>query len=85
MNKKDRKKLGELIEQFQTLVDEAEKIGYSEQEKYDNLTDTLQETEIGRYCQDVAGVIKEECNSIKFSLNRFKRIVNGDKNIIIPF
>lgn len=85
MNKKDRKKLGELIEQFQTLVDEAEKIGYSEQEKYDNLTDTLQETEIGRYCQDVADVIKEECNSIKFSLNRFKRIVNGDKNIIIPF
>ena len=85
MNKKDRKKLGELIEQFQTLVDEVEKIGYSEQEKYDNLTDTLQETEIGRYCQDVADVIKEECNSIKFSLNRFKRIVNGDKNIIIPF
>ena len=85
MNKKDRKKLGEIIEQFQTLVDEVENIGYSEQEKYDNLTDTLQETEIGRYCQDVAEVIKEECNSIKFSLNRFKRIVNGDKNIIIPF
>ncbi len=82
---KYRERLGELIGQIQTLVDEIDKIGQAEQEKYDNLIDVIQETEVGRYCQDVASVIKEECDSIKYSLNRFRRIVKGDKYIIIPF
>ena len=67
---KNRKKLGELIEQIQVLVDEVDKIGEAEQEKYDNLIDVFQETEVGKYCQDVAFVIKEQCDSIKYSLNR---------------
>ena len=85
MNKNDRKRLGELIQQIQVLVDEVEKIGESEQEKYDNLIDTIQETETGKYYEEVAYVIKKQCNSIKYSLFRFKRIVEGDKNIILPF
>ena len=82
---KNRKKLGELIEQIQALVDEVGKIGQAEQEKYDNLIDVFQETEVGKYYQDVASVIKEQCNSMKYSLNRFRRIVKGDKDIILPF
>ena len=82
---KNRKKLGELIEQIQALVDEVDKIGQAEQEKYDNLIDVFQETEVGKYCQDVAFVIKEQCDSIKYSLNRFRRIVKGEKDIILPF
>jgi hypothetical protein len=82
---KNRKKLGELIEQIQVLVDEVDKIGEAEQEKYDNLIDVFQETEVGKYCQDVAFVIKEQCDSIKYSLNLFRRIVKGDKDIILPF
>ena len=82
---KNRKKLGELIEQIQVLVDEVDKIGEAEQEKYDNLIDVFQETEVGKYCQDVAFVIKEQCDSIKYSLNRLRRIVKGNKNIILPF
>lgn len=82
---KNRKKLGELIEQIQALVDEVDKIGQAEQEKYDNLIDVFQETEVGKYYQDVASVIKEQCNSMKYSLNRFRRIVKGDKDIILPF
>ena len=82
---KNRKKLGELIEQIQVLVDEVDKIGEAEQEKYDNLIDVFQETEVGKYCQDVAFVIKEQCDSIKYSLNRLRRIVKGEKDIILPF
>ena len=82
---KNRKMLGELIEQIQALVDEVDKIGQAEQEKYDNLMDVFQETEVGKYCQDVAFVIKEQCDSIKYSLNRFRRIVKGEKDIILPF
>lgn len=85
MNKNDRERLSELIEQIQVLIDEIEKIGESEQEKYDNLIDTIQETEAGKYCEEVAYVIERECNSIKYSLNRFRRIVKGDKDIILPF
>ena len=82
---KYRKRLGELIEQIQALVNEIDQIGQAEQEKYDNLMDFYQETEVGKYCQDVASVIKEQCNSMKYSLNRFRRIVKGDEDIIIPF
>lgn len=82
---KNRKKLGELIEQIQVLVDEVDKIGEAEQEKYDNLMDVFQKTEFGKNFQDVATVIKEQCDSIKYSLNRFRRIVKGEKDIILPF
>lgn len=85
MNNKDRKRLNELIEQIQVLVDEVGKIGLSEQEKYDNLTENLQDTKNGKYFEEVAYVIERECNSIKYSLNRFRRIVKGDKDIILPF
>lgn len=82
---KNRKKLGELTEQIQALVDEVGKIGKAEQEKYDNLIDVFQDTEVGKYCQDVAFVIKTQCDSIKYSLTRFRRIVKGDEDIILPF
>lgn len=82
---KNRKKLGELIKQIQALVDEVKKIGQAEQEKYDNLRDFFQKTEVGKYCQDVASVIKEECDTIEYSLNKFRRIVKGERDIILPF
>ena len=82
---KNRKKLGELIEQIQTLVDEVNNIGQAEQEKYDNLRDFFQKTEVGKYCQNVASVIKEECDTIEYSLNKFRRIVKGERDIILPF
>lgn len=72
---KNRKKLAELIEQIQPLVDEIDKIGQSEKEKYDNLKRFFYATEVCKYCQDAASVIKKECDSIKISLNRLNELL----------
>ena len=57
MNKNDRKRLAELIDQIQELVNEVDEIGQAEQEKFDNLTEGLQQSERGQQYQEVADAI----------------------------
>ena len=69
MNKKDRKRLSELIEQRQSLVNEVDEIGQSEQEKFDNLTEGLQSSERGQQYQEVAEAIESACSDIEDALS----------------
>lgn len=69
MNKNDRKRLAELIDQIQALVNEVDEIGQSEQEKFDNLTEGLQQSERGQQYQEVADAIESACSDIEDALS----------------
>lgn len=69
MNKHDRKRLAELIDQIQALVNEVDEIGQSEQEKFDNLTEGLQQSERGQQYQEVADAIESACSDIEDALS----------------
>ena len=75
MNKKDRKRLAELIEKIQSLVNEVDKIGQSEQEKYDNLTEGLQSSERGQRYQEVADAIESACSTIEDGLSELNDLL----------
>ena len=54
MNKQQRKRLNELIEQVEGIVTELDEMAQEEQEKYDNMPEGLQESERGEALQDAA-------------------------------
>ena len=69
MNKNDRKRLAELIDQIQALVNEVDEIGQSEQEKFDNLTEGHQQSERGQQYQQVADAIESACSDTEDALS----------------
>ena len=69
MNKHDRKRLAELTEQIQSLVNEIDEKGQSEQETFDNLTEGLQSSERGQQYQELAEAIESACSDIEDALS----------------
>ena len=54
MNKKQRERLNELIEQVEGIVSEIEEMAEEEQEKYDNMPENMQDSERGEAFQEAA-------------------------------
>lgn len=59
MNKEQRKRLAELYEQLSSVLDEVESIKDDEECKYDNLPESLQDSEKGEQLQEGIDALDE--------------------------
>lgn len=59
MNKKQRQRLDELISQVEGIAEDIQAMQEEEQEKYDNLPEGLQDSEMGEALQEAADNLGE--------------------------
>jgi len=65
MNKNDRKELDKALELLAQAKEIIESIRDGEQEKFDNLSDGLQQTENGQKLENAASTLDDAFNSIE--------------------
>jgi len=70
MNAQDRKTVSSLISQleelqskFENIKSEVEELANAEQEKFDNMTENLQQTEKGQAIESAASTLNDAANS----------------------
>ena len=64
MNKKDRKRVSDMLEQIEGIASELEEMGEAEQEKYDNLPEGLQDSEQGENIQQAADYLQDAASEL---------------------
>ena len=69
MNAKQRKVLDEVFSQLEEIISKLEPIGVEEQEKFDNLSDNLQQTEKGRKMEENASALDEAVSNLQEALS----------------
>ena len=68
MNAKQRKILDEVFSQLEEIISKVEPIAQEEQEKYDNLSDNLQQSEKGQKFEENANGLDEAVTNLQDAL-----------------
>ena len=76
MNKTIRKRINELMEGLQSIRDEIEMIADQEQEKYDNLPESLQSSERGETLESVIESLQSGMGSIDEAIEYFEEAIS---------
>ncbi len=65
MNKQQRKKLSDMLDEIEGYVSTLEEMSNEEQEKYDNMPEGLQDTERGQAIQDAADNLQQAADDLQ--------------------
>lgn len=76
MNKARRKKLGEIIDQLETLREDLDAVASEERDAYDNLPESLQESERGCAMEEAADEIDDICSELEELRQRIESVVD---------
>ncbi len=76
MNNKDRKELTVLLAKLQEVQEGIKDLAEREQEKYDNLTDALQENEKGQKLYDNASELEDISSDLESAWGRIEELIN---------
>lgn len=76
MNKARRKKLGEIIDQLEYLREGLDAVASEEREAYDNLPESLQESERGTAMEEAADELDDICSEMDELRQRIESVVD---------
>lgn len=74
MNKARRKKLGEIIEQLEYLREDLDAVASEEREAYDNLPESLQESDRGCAMEEAADELDDICSEMEELKDRIQSV-----------
>jgi len=74
MNRERRKKLGEIIDQLGTLRDALDAVASEEREAYDNLPESLQESDRGCAMEEAADELDDICSEMEELKDRIQSV-----------
>ena len=74
MNKARRKKLGEIIDQLEYLREDLDAVASEEREAYDNLPESLQESDRGCDMEKAAGELDDICSEMEDLKDRIQSV-----------
>ena len=74
MNAKDRKKVGEWIENLSKVKSEIEDMQQEQQDKYDNMPEGLQDSEKGEALEEAANTLEEVSDSVGSAIESLQEI-----------
>lgn len=74
MNKARRKKLGEIIDQLEHLREDLDAVASEEREAYDNLPESLQESDRGCAMEEAADELDEICSEMEELKDRIQSV-----------
>ena len=74
MNKARRKKLGEIIDQLEYLREDLDAVASEEREAYDNLPESLQESDRGCAMEEAADELDEICSEMEELKDRIQSV-----------
>lgn len=74
MNAKDRKKVGEWIENLSKVKSEIEDMQQDQQDKYDNMPEGLQDSEKGEALEEAANTLEEVSESVGSAIESLQEI-----------
>lgn len=74
MNKSRRKKLGEIIDQLEYLREDLDAVASEEREAYDNLPESLQESDRGCAMEEAADELDNICSEMEELKDRIQSV-----------
>ena len=74
MNKARRKKLGEIIDQLEYLREDLDAVASEEREAYDNLPESLQESDRGCAMEEAADELDDICSELECLKDRVQSV-----------
>lgn len=74
MNKARRKKLGEIIDQLENLREDLDAVASEEREAYDNLPESLQESDRGCAMEEAADELDDICSEVEELKDRIQSV-----------
>lgn len=74
MNKSRRKKLGEIIDQLEYLREDLDAVSSEEREAYDNLPESLQESDRGCAMEEAADELDDICSEMEELKDRIQSV-----------
>lgn len=76
MNKARRKKLGEIIDQLENLREDLDAVASEERDAYDNLPESLQESDRGCAMEEAADELDDICGELDELRQRIESVVD---------
>ena len=76
MNKARRKKLGEIIDQLEYLREDLDAVASEERDAYDNLPESLQESDRGCAMEEAADELDDICSEMEELRQRIESVVD---------
>lgn len=77
MNKMNRKQLSDLISRIETIHEELDEIKDSEEEKFDNLPENLQDSEKGEAFSEIIDFLDTASESLKESVESIQNAIDN--------
>lgn len=74
MNRERRKKLGEIIDQLEYLREDLDAVASEEREAYDNLPESLQESDRGCAMEEAADEMEDICSELEDLRQRIESV-----------
>lgn len=74
MNRERRKKLGEIIDQLEYLREDLDAVASEEREAYDNLPESLQESDRGCAMEEAADELDDICSELEDLKDRIQNV-----------
>lgn len=74
MNKARRKKLGEIIDQLEYLREDLDAVASEEREAFDNLPESLQESDRGCAMEEAADELDDICSEMEELKDRIQSV-----------
>ncbi len=74
MNRERRKKLGEIIDQLEYLREDLDAVASEEREAYDNLPESLQESDRGCAMEEAADELDDICSEMEELKDRIQSV-----------
>lgn len=74
MNKARRKKLGEIIDQLENLREDLDAVASEERDAYDNLPESLQESDRGCAMEEAADELDDICSEMEELKDRIQSV-----------
>ena len=74
MNKARRKKLEEIIDQLEYLREDLDSVACEERDAYDNLPESLQESDRGCAMEEAAGELYDICSEMEELKDRIQSV-----------
>lgn len=76
MNKARRSRLGDIAEQLENLYEDIEAVASDEREAYDNLPESLQESERGCMMEEAADELDDICSELDCLRDRIQEVID---------
>lgn len=76
MNKARRKELGRIVDELENLRDALDAVACEERECYDNLPESLQESERGCAMEEAADGLDDICSELDYLKDRVQDVID---------